>query len=655
MRKYWGKAVAFLILSIFLEVVVFNCRALFSLTSTNQHLEYTREGNTLYLAGMDGEPGYLYLGISSYTETGDQVPVTVTLCLQDEGNSEYYELSEAAIYPPVEKSKYLRVYSYGAVEGMQIVLEAGTTADIRVTDVIYDAKVPWFVSGVRILAVFGVLCLIWCLRPASAIYKWNWTKRQKLLSASIILFTNVVLFLILVRSNPAFLNPVWPYHEQYYELAVSLSQGKVSIDVGNEEMLSALSSLENPYDSSLRQQVVPNAGNVWDICYFRGKFYVYFGIVPVLIFYLPYYLLFQGAFPTWLGVFLAGTGILGGVYYLLGQIRKRWFPKTPYICYLLISVIGGNSLNLYSALLHADFYCLPILLALCFSLCGLGLMVSVSAEWADKKKGVSIKLAGGALCLALTAGCRPQFLVGSFLLIPILGPLFWQGRKEKQTWLRFFALVLPYMVVALGLMFYNQIRFGSVFDFGANYNLTTNDMTRRGMNLGRLPDGIFMYLFQPISLKLSFPFAEVTAFYSDYLGATVKDWTYGGAFWTRPILLAVFAVGVLRKELKQKKLYGVTLLSIGLALVVVLADTEMAGILNRYYTDFLWLLVVAAAIVLLQLLEKHQNTAGFRWIILFLLAAGAWSMFYDMAIAFRGSGLMNDNVHRYYMIKSFFQ
>lgn len=45
--------------------------------------------------------------------------------------------------------------------------------------------------------------------------------------------------------------------------------------------------------------------------------------------------------------------------------------------------------------------------------------------------------------------------------------------------------ILPYIIVAAGVMYYNAARFGSPFDFGANYNLTFNDMTLRGFRIDR--------------------------------------------------------------------------------------------------------------------------------------------------------------------------
>lgn len=655
LKKNWNKMVLFLIVSVLLELVVFNYKAVFSLNATNQQLEYVRIDDTFYSDSMTGEPGYLYVGVECYTEDGTAVPATLKLQIHDAGNVEYYELGEVSLYPSVEKSKYIRIYSYGDVHALAIEVKPASEANVEISELRFDAKVPWFVSFPRMLLVFVVMCLAWILRPASALYTRQWTVWQKRLAVGGLILANCMLFFLLVRSNPAFLNPTWPYHQQYHQLAVALSEGEVSIDVASAETMAALAEMENPYDMVLRSQLVPSWDAVWDIAYYEGNLYVYFGIVPVLLFYLPFYLVFHSAFPTWLGVFIAGSGVVVGVYYLFRQICKRWFPNISFALYLILSVIASNSLNLFFAMLHADFYYLPIVLALCFTLWGIGLFLSAVGRWENGEKGAVLRIALGALCMALTAGCRPQFLVGSFLLLPVLLPAFWKKKKEKGTIGCAVAFVLPYVIVAVGLMYYNYIRFGSVFDFGANYNLTTNDMTRRGFNLGRLPDGIIMYLLQPFSLELTFPFVQITSFYTNYLGETIKDWTYGGAFWVHPIFLILFCVNMVKKELKEKKAYGFTLLSMFLALVVVCADTEMAGILHRYCTDFWWLLMIPTVIILLQLVEKYRETKFFKMILLFLLFAGVFGMLFEVGATLRGSGIINDNAHRYYMLMSLFQ
>ena len=89
--------------------------------------------------------------------------------------------------------------------------------------------------------------------------------------------------------------------------------------------------------------------------------------------------------------------------------------------------------------------------------------------------------------MALVAGCRPQMVLFAALALPILWPRYITekrlcsraGAQGKRA-----AFILPVVLVAVGLMWYNAARFGSPFDFGANYNLTSNDMTRRGFAVG---------------------------------------------------------------------------------------------------------------------------------------------------------------------------
>ena len=51
--------------------------------------------------------------------------------------------------------------------------------------------------------------------------------------------------------------------------------------------------LENPYDALNRDSDLINRDEdyLWDAAYYNGKFYVYFGILPVLVIFLPFYLI----------------------------------------------------------------------------------------------------------------------------------------------------------------------------------------------------------------------------------------------------------------------------------------------------------------------------------------------------------------------------
>ena len=218
--------------------------------------------------------------------------------------------------------------------------------------------------------------------------------------------------------------------------------------------------------------------------------------------------------------------------------------------------------------------------------------------------------------------------VKSFLVFFIIGDIF---RKEwkcshKKLYLRIIPAAIPFIIVAAGLMSYNYVRFGSPVDFGANYNLTTNDMTHRGINLARNVDGIFMYLFQFPNIGANFPYVFSTSFQSPYIGKTIREAMFGGTFFTNIILFSLLALRKVKQKLKEKKVFGMVTACIVFALIIVVADTQLAGILSRYYADFLWLLFLAAIPVLLQLWERLKGSSLQKTLILFAFLCCAQSL-----------------------------
>lgn len=666
---FFQKVLSFLFISIALELTVFNHASLFSrMGATPTELTYTAgeglvldvdgsyrisDGDQAYweLSGMEGTLRYLYLDIDCRHEDGSRLPFDVRFAIEDDGNCYYYYLPDTTSYPALEKTKYFRIHGYGDIHKMRVYVRADEGYSFRINRAIYNADVPCFFSVTRVLFLFGCIFLLWLARPASKLYSVRWSRKWKWIALLGALMVNIGAWGILVRMNTPFLNPPWTHHGQYHQLAVALTEGKVWIETGIED---ALSTVANPYDDLSRFRAV-DVSPGWDTAFYQGKTYVYFGIVPVFLFYLPYYLVFHGAFPTWLGIFLAGVALLAGVFYLLGQIVRRWFADIPFPLYLSLSLVMGNGVGTIPIMMRPDFYSLPILCAMCFTIWGLGLWIHALNVW-NAGRRAAVPFAVGSLCMALTAGCRPQFLMASFLILPLFYDTVrsdWKRRREvslKPCFFRAFALILPYLTIAAGLMYYNFIRFGSPFDFGATYNITTNDMTHRGFHLARIPDGLFRYLFQFPDIGLRFPFVHNTSMHSEYLGITIQELMFGGIFFTHAFLCILIFLRTARPRLKQKRLYGFCVSCLVFGLVIVVADTEMSGLLNRYCSDFLWIFFLPAAITLLQLWENARGSRIRDLLVTFLLASGSYGFFIDLCIGFNNL----ENLHRYYVIKSFF-
>ena len=593
-------------------------------------------------------PDYIRLDIRKYSASGTVLPLTMDLYLTDEGHYSYYHQGAVTCYGEAESLTYHRLHPYGEVESLRIKLQVSDEQYIEIAELDLAAKVPFEIRPARLFVLALLVSLLFAFCPGSFLHQLPLDFSGKIQTRTLtgILFGNFILMLLLVTINPAFCEvPRWDHHQQYHRLAESLLEGRTWLDYTDTEGLDALS---NPYDMQLRRD--KGAAEHWDTAFFEGKYYVYFGIVPVLLFYLPCAALTGEAFPTWIGIAVCMTAILAGAFYLMYQLIKRYFPKVSYGHYLLLSLILANGTGLVTLSMRPDFYTLPIVLALALSLWGVALWLKAARS--REERGCAVFLATGALCLALTAGCRPQFLMGSFLFFPILGGLFFKKKWGRMEINRFLAIAFPYAVVAVLLMLYNYARFGSPFDFGASYNITTNDMTHRGFYLGRIGEGIFQYLFQLPVLTTSFPFVRETYLTSDYLGQTIRENFFGGLTISHFIVSAGFGYASVRSRMENKEIRGFWWVSITGAIAILVADASMAGIVVRYMTDFSWLLFLGAFVVILQLLSEEKYHGAVTW---FLLLGFVTMTAFDLSAGLQLTELRSYLPEKYYEIQSFFR
>ena len=361
-----------------------------------------------------------------------------------------------------------------------------------------------------------------------------------------------------------------------------------------------LQEMDDPYDKGSRDELQKETGEeyLFDVAYHDGHYYVYFGVVPVLVFYLPFYLITGSNFPTAIGVLIAVIMFVLGCSALLDRFARYHFKRVSLGLYLLLQIPLVMCCGILYLLKFPTFYSLPISMGLAFSVWGLYLWMRGRA--AKRPCGWYL---GGSLCMALVVGCRPQLIVLSLVAFP----LFWRKYITKRTILtrkgaiEFACLIAPYIVVAAGLMLYNHARFGSFTDFGANYNLTVNDMTKRGWNIGRLAPALFAYFLQPPSMTGVFPFVQPAPFETTYLGQTIKEVTFGGVLACLPILWVLpFSRRILALRFKTRStrtIAGVIIALLFGGVVVALMDAQMAGILQRYYADFSFMFLAASVLL----------------------------------------------------------
>ena len=478
-----------------------------------------------------------------------------------------------------------------------------------------NARRPMAFSFLRFFAVFMALTAVYALRPCSGLWQRRWLAGNVCdRAAAAVLGLVLAAFIVVIPFwepsnsglatkdyNTAFWDgksTVSFVYQQYGALAHSLLNGRLDLA---DDPPAELLALDNPYDAAARDAAQIEDIH-WDHAFYNGRYYVYFGIVPCLLFQLPFEALTGIQNLAYAPcMVLLGLVLLASCFGIVGQVVRRWFPQTSAAAYLLAvaAVVCGS--QLYYLLLRPYIYEYAILCGAALLLLGLWLWLSAAATPVEKRSAMLVKLAFGSLCVALVAGCRPQMELFAFLAVPI----FWQryiagGRLRSRAGAgEAAAFLLPVIVVAAGLMWYNAARFGSPFDFGANYNLTGNDMTQRGFNVVRIGPAVFTSLFELPSWQGVFPFLRETDVETNAVIRTISEKFTGGILAATPYLwvLVLGFVPAFRRSLHRRRgAAGIVCFGVAAMFVMTVVDCEMAGVLYRYLMDYSPVLLIGAAL-----------------------------------------------------------
>lgn len=596
-----------------------------ALNDEHSTLTFTGIHQPLYNVALDGVV-YQYDG--NYPQ--DQNPLFILwVSGTDEASTAPRQSWQWQAAPRAARSLVRTLDFSGAVDTLTLQAE-GYSGEYRSYDLNYTVQAvlanvprPMDFSLLRLAVVYLALLALWGLRPGAAAWHEAYlTHRAKYRPAVLVLGCMLCLLAAAApfadarnsgvatsfynvenwdgESRITFTQHISDWQNdsaaQYGALAHSLLNGRLDLQ---RDPPAAMAEMQNPYDTAARQSAAPDA--LWDVAYYQGRYYVYFGIVPCLLFQLPFELL-TGVpdLPPSLAMIVMAWLLILAVFGLVRQAAQRWFPSaSAAACLLAAAGIAGGS-QVYYLLLRPSVYEYAILCGAAFVLLALWQWLCAANTPVQHHGKIMLHMALGSLCMALVAGCRPQMELFAVLCLPIFWPQYIRQKRlrSKQGITEAIAFVLPVILVALGLMAYNAARFGSLFDFGANYNLTSNDMTHRGFRIGRLAPALFTYFLSLPVVQAVFPYLAGTKMQTNFMGMTITEVFYGGALVSLPLLWAFAALPLLRRRMaRQKDLRAMVLLPVLLAVILAALDCQMAGVLYRYLSDYLTPLLFAAALV----------------------------------------------------------
>ena len=587
--------------------------------------------------------------------------ITANILLTDEANQFYYGTPKRDIYLNVSKSQYININTAGKSEKLGLIFESDEDI-VNIDSISINTERPFEFSFLRILCLVGILCLVYLFKPSSILYKKKLTDSEysKNTLVTVLLCLQCAIIIIFASINPTFMGFAaknynqykwdgtgvdlvgidYSSHNQYDELARAFLQGKTYID--NDDVPQSLIDMENPYDTTARSKQSQLTGDSyrWDVAYFKGHYYVYFGIVPLLLMYLPFRAIFKAPFPSAVGIMAFALIFSIGVFKLLDLICKKKFKNISVGTYLITALTFVNCCGMTFLVKRPDFYSVPIMTSMAFVVWGIYLWF----KGLNAEKNRLLNFFTGSLCMALSVGCRPQAVLICGVALPLFLGYFFKDKFifKKQGIKELIPLAIPFVIIASGIMYYNYIRFGSPFDFGSAYNLTTNDVTRRGFSIGRTGLGIFTYLFQTPSFNATFPFIEQVSIETNYMGKTISENCFGGLITTLPLLWFGFAFPKVKNTLKEKKVLALTIALFLIGFALVIADTQAGGLLQRYYSDFGYIFFLGAIFVIYSLFEKSSLKENSNTLNTLIFISAFLSIFYTIALAFSVSDVTID-------------
>ena len=346
----------------------------------------------------------------------------------------------------------------------------------------------------------------------------------------------------------------------------------------------------NPYDPSNRYY-----NHLWDASYYNGKYYCYFGILPILIMFIPYKIITNTYLTTPLACFIYSTFSIIGTYLLYKSIIKKYFKNINYKTYIIsfLFIIFGT--KIFWCIHRPSFYELVSLAAYTHITFGLYLVL-----FKDKKISNLI----GYILLASSVLCRPTSLICSLLILPkIINKI----KKKQFKLIDFTILAIPYIIIGLFTMYINYIRFDSIFEFGVSYQITTNNLYNSNFSIINAIYGTYQYLFGKISFQTSHPTLYSPLAKIPYITDINIEKIGGGIITTSIISIIILFIPKIFKHIKEKELKTYITLSLIIGSFLIIISSGIGALIGRYMLDFNYIFYFITVILWLYIINKTKN------------------------------------------------
>ena len=408
-------------------------------------------------------------------------------------------------------------------------------------------------------------------------------------------------------------NPVDTYDPFVQQFdAFQKGQWHLDVPVGND-----LLQLENPYDYSQRDGMY----YLWDRAYFQGKYYSYFGIAPLLVFYYP--LSIFGKLPSGALVAMLCSAMTAAftVMCLWETVKiTRWRVTYHQFALGSLACVAASLVWILQRGVQR-FYYLAMLCAMAFG--ALFIWLALKAFFYQGKTWQRRLLfvgAGAAYAMVMLSRINSALTLAPLVVVCMI----YAARKQKKaivSWIWDMLCLGAFVLAGLGVSFWmNMSRFGSFMEFGSTYQLTVSNVSYNRLYAGGILPALYHYFFSMPHVSLSFPFLKIEQYVLDNYGHYVYIASTNVGLMSLPLYWGLWKLGGVAKN---KGLSGQAraMLITGAVTLPVMAVLNfcLGGSIVRYLGDLSLVGALVATLGLWALCQRSGKSSKKTATVLFSL------------------------------------
>jgi hypothetical protein len=369
-----------------------------------------------------------------------------------------------------------------------------------------------------------------------------------------------------------------------------------------------LTKIAVPWDPARRPQ------GMWvpaDVSYANGKFYLYFGVAPVVTLFWPFEAVTGADLPFVYGLCAFSLGAFWVLAALWLRVLRDHFPKAGALTKLGGIAVLGLTGGLLILTRRANFWELPIAAGQFF----LAVMATCIYRALAAKRPLAW-LVGAGSALGLAVGSRPTLAVAGGALAVVVLVLAARARHNGGIktgagvfWRAALAGGVPLAAIMAALLAYNQARFGSPFEFGLNYQLTSvHEAEAQHFSARFAAFNAGAYFWRAPVVERYFPFLQPPVLPAAPARYYSAEYVWG-LWWICPVL--VFALAWFRRRGPAGvAAFAGALLAMAVPTTAVLLCFNTA--VSRYTADFLpwWLLLALLGYARWEATESRAGRLG---------------------------------------------